>query len=149
MRFILWQLNLSMHLRKKFLAGRGNNSASGRLSEQAFKVQVWLLFIMRSGLGGIIFKGGYVNSEAIRSKNIFWADSTIPHQIRTKRNGHRGMVVWFTGLSGSGKSTLAQTLERHLFNCQMHVHVLDGDNVRHGLNSNLGFLPDHRVENIR
>jgi len=59
------------------------------------------------------------------------------------------MVVWFTGLSGSGKSTLAQTLERHLFNRQMHVYVLDGDNVRHGLNSNLGFSLDHRVKNIR
>jgi bifunctional enzyme CysN/CysC len=99
--------------------------------------------------GGIIFKGVYVETESVQSKNIFWSDSTITHQIRTERNGHRGIVVWFTGLSGSGKSTLAQSLERHLFNRGMHPYVLDGDNVRHGLNANLAFSPNDRVENIR
>jgi bifunctional enzyme CysN/CysC len=99
--------------------------------------------------GGIIFGGVYVDSEAVRSQNIFWSDSTITHRIRTERNGHRGGVIWFTGLSGSGKSTLARSLERHLFNQQMQVYVLDGDNARHGLNSNLGFSPEDRVENIR
>src|SRR5205809_1715451 len=63
--------------------------------------------------------------------------------------GHRGAVVWFTGLSGAGKSTIAQALERELFKRAMHTYVLDGDNVRHGLNSNLGFSPEDRVENIR
>jgi adenylylsulfate kinase len=57
--------------------------------------------------------------------------------------------VWFTGLSGAGKSTIAQALERELFNRGMHTYVLDGDNIRHGLNSNLGFSPEDRVENIR
>jgi adenylylsulfate kinase len=68
---------------------------------------------------------------------------------RIERNGHRGLVVWFTGLSGAGKSTLAYALERELFERQMHVSVLDGDNLRHGLNANLCFSPEDRVENIR
>jgi adenylyl-sulfate kinase len=58
-------------------------------------------------------------------------------------------VVWFTGLSGAGKSTIAQALERELFARGMQTYVLDGDNIRHGLNSNLGFSPEDRVENIR
>jgi len=60
-----------------------------------------------------------------------------------------GAVVWLTGLSGAGKSTIAQALERELFQRAMHTYVLDGDNIRHGLNSNLGFSPEDRVENIR
>jgi bifunctional enzyme CysN/CysC len=99
--------------------------------------------------GGIIFGGTYVNRERIRSTNIFWSEGTIDHRIRVERNGHRGMVVWLTGLSGSGKSTLARALETNLFNRHMQVYVLDGDNIRHGLNSNLGFSAEDRVENIR
>ena len=68
---------------------------------------------------------------------------------RALRNGHRGGVVWLTGLSGSGKSALAREVERELFNGGRQVYVLDGDNIRHGLNSNLGFAPEDRVENIR
>ncbi len=68
---------------------------------------------------------------------------------RQKRNGHRGGVMWFTGLSGSGKSTLAMALERCLYDEGFEVFVLDGDNLRHGLNSNLGFSPKDREENIR
>src|SRR5947207_2023777 len=70
-------------------------------------------------------------------------------QARGAQHGHRGAVVWLTGLSGSGKSTIAQALERELFIRAMHPYVLDGDNIRHGLNSNLGFAPEDRVENIR
>jgi len=70
-------------------------------------------------------------------------------QRRWRRNRHRGGVMWFTGLSGSGKSTLAMALERRLFNEGFEVFVLDGDNLRHGLNSNLGFSPQDREENIR
>ena len=65
------------------------------------------------------------------------------------RNGHAGRVVWLTGLSASGKSTIATDLERELFNLGKHVYVLDGDNVRHGLCSDLGFSPTDRKENIR
>jgi bifunctional enzyme CysN/CysC len=99
--------------------------------------------------GGIIFGGTYVHREPVQSTNIFWSEGTIDHRIRTERNGHRGMVVWLTGLSGSGKSTLAHALETNLFSRHMQVYVLDGDNIRHGLNSNLGFSPQDRVENIR
>jgi len=99
--------------------------------------------------GGIIFGGVYTDRTRIKSANIFWSEGNVTRQHRTLRNGHRGAVVWLTGLSGAGKSTIAQSLERELFNQNVHVYVLDGDNVRHGLNSNLGFSHEDRVENIR
>jgi len=99
--------------------------------------------------GGIIHGGVYTDRSAIKSKNIFWSEGKITAQARATQHGHRGAVVWLTGLSGSGKSTIAQALERELFIRAMHPYVLDGDNVRHGLNSNLGFAPEDRVENIR
>ena len=99
--------------------------------------------------GGIIYGGVYTDRGAIKSKNIFWSEGKITAQARAGQHGHRGAVVWLTGLSGSGKSTIAQALERELFIRAMHPYVLDGDNIRHGLNSNLGFAPEDRVENIR
>jgi bifunctional enzyme CysN/CysC len=99
--------------------------------------------------GGIIFGGTYIQRERIQSTNLFWSEGRVDQRIRIERNGHRGMVIWLTGLSGSGKSTLARGLETNLFNRHMQVYVLDGDNVRHGLNANLGFTPEDRVENIR
>ena len=68
---------------------------------------------------------------------------------RALRNGHAGCVVWLTGLSGSGKSTIATELERELFNLGQQAYVLDGDNIRHGLSTDLGFSPQDRSENIR
>src|SRR5437764_119918 len=99
--------------------------------------------------GGIIHGAVSTDRSAIKSKNIFWSEGKITAQARAAQHGHRGAVVWLTGLSGSGKSTIAQALERELFIRAMHPYVLDGDNVRHGLNSNLGFAPEDRVENIR
>jgi bifunctional enzyme CysN/CysC len=99
--------------------------------------------------GGIIFGGIYTDRGRIKSENIFWTEGNVTARHRILRNGHRGAVVWLTGLSGAGKSTIAQALERELFNRNINVYVLDGDNVRHGLNSNLGFSPEDRVENIR
>lgn len=99
--------------------------------------------------GGIIFGGVYTDRARIKSQNIFWSEGEVTSDRRALRNGHRGAVIWLTGLSGSGKSTISQALERELFNMNMHVYVLDGDNIRHGLNSNLGFSPEDRVENIR
>ena len=99
--------------------------------------------------GGIIFGGIYTSRTEVKSKNIFWTEGKITPQKRAAQNGHRGAVVWLTGLSGAGKSTIAQTLEGELFARGMHTYVLDGDNIRHGLNSNLGFSPEDRVENIR
>ena len=99
--------------------------------------------------GGTIFGGVYTDRQVAKSKNIFWTEGKIDAHQRAMRSGHRGAVVWLTGLSGAGKSTIGQALERELFNRAMHTYVLDGDNIRHGLNSNLGFSPNDRVENIR
>lgn len=99
--------------------------------------------------GGIVFGGVYTDRTVAKSKNIFWTGGKITPPERASHIGHRGAVVWFTGLSGAGKSTIAQALERELFTRAMHTYVLDGDNIRHGLNSNLGFSPADRVENIR
>jgi bifunctional enzyme CysN/CysC len=99
--------------------------------------------------GGTIFGGVYTDRTVTKSKNIFWSEGKITAGARAMRSGHRGAVIWLTGLSGAGKSTIAQSLERDLFHRGMHTYVLDGDNIRHGLNSNLGFSPDDRVENIR
>jgi bifunctional enzyme CysN/CysC len=99
--------------------------------------------------GGIISGGVYSTRKKIKSENIFWNESEITAATRAALNGHRGAVVWLTGLSGAGKSTIAQALEKELFQRSMHTYVLDGDNLRHGLNSNLGFSPDDRTENIR
>src|SRR5215212_1697647 len=99
--------------------------------------------------GGTVFGGTYTDRTVTKSKNIFWTECKITARERASQLGHRGAVVWFTGLSGAGKSTIAQALERELFTRGMHTYVLDGDNIRHGLNSNLGFAPEDRVENIR
>ena len=99
--------------------------------------------------GGIIFGGVYTDRTSIKSKNISWTEGKITAGQRALHNGHRGAVVWLTGLSGAGKSTIAQALEGELFHRAMHTYVLDGDNIRHGLNSNLGFSPEDRLENIR
>jgi bifunctional enzyme CysN/CysC len=99
--------------------------------------------------GGTIFGGVYTDRTVAKSKNISWTGGKITPGQRALQTGHRGAVVWFTGLSGAGKSTIAQALERELFSRAMHTYVLDGDNIRHGLNSNLGFSPEDRVENIR
>ncbi len=99
--------------------------------------------------GGIVFGGVYTLRTEVKSKNIFWSDAKVTQERRAMQNGHRGAVVWLTGLSGAGKSTIAQALEAELFTRGMHTYVLDGDNIRHGLNSNLGFSPEDRVENIR
>jgi bifunctional enzyme CysN/CysC len=99
--------------------------------------------------GGVISGALYTASNAVKSDNIFWSESEITAERRARRNQHRGAVIWLTGLSGAGKSTIARALEKELFQLSMHTYVLDGDNLRHGLNANLGFAPDDRAENIR
>lgn len=81
--------------------------------------------------------------------NIVWHNATVNRARREQLNGHRGAVVWFTGLSGSGKSTIAHSVEEQLFQRGCHTYTFDGDNVRHGLCSDLGFSEDDRHENIR
>ena len=85
----------------------------------------------------------------IKSKNIFWHEGNITGMDRLRMNEHRSACLWFTGLSGSGKSWIANELENILFENGIHTYVLDGDNIRHGLNRNLGFSPEDRTENIR
>ena len=85
----------------------------------------------------------------MKSSNIIYHQASVTREGRNKLNNHRSVVLWFTGLSGSGKSTLAHTLEEKLFQKSYRTFVLDGDNVRHGLNSNLGFSNKDRKENIR
>jgi adenylylsulfate kinase len=82
-------------------------------------------------------------------RNITWHHQKVTKQDRWVKNSHRSALVWLTGLSASGKSTLANELERELYERQVNTFVLDGDNVRHGLNKDLGFGPAHRKENIR
>merc|ERR1740138_918622 len=81
--------------------------------------------------------------------NIKWHEGHVPRELREKSLGQKGCVLWFTGLSGSGKSTVAYTLEHALHAAGKHCTVLDGDNIRHGLNSNVGFSAEDREENIR
>jgi len=80
---------------------------------------------------------------------IIYHNATVTRERRNKLNDHRSLVIWLTGLSGSGKSTLAHSVEEELHNLGCRTYVLDGDNVRHGLSSNLTFSDDDRKENIR
>jgi adenylylsulfate kinase len=84
-----------------------------------------------------------------RSTNVTWYERRLTKENHRLRNGHSSMVLWFTGLSGSGKSTLALHVEEALFKKGWHTYILDGDNVRHGLNGDLGFSEEDRRENIR
>jgi adenylylsulfate kinase len=84
-----------------------------------------------------------------KSKNIVWHHATITKEDREKLFSQKGVVIWFTGLSGSGKSTLANEVEGALFERGCHTYILDGDNIRHGLNKDIGFSPKDREENIR
>jgi adenylylsulfate kinase len=85
----------------------------------------------------------------IKSKNIHWHHGKLIPEEREKKLGQKGAVIWFTGLSASGKSTVAREVELALVENGKNAYVLDGDNIRHGLNKNLGFSPEDRTENIR
>jgi bifunctional enzyme CysN/CysC len=84
-----------------------------------------------------------------RATNVHWQALDIDKFVRGEQKGQKPAVLWFTGLSGSGKSTIANIVERTLFAEGRHTYLLDGDNVRHGLNRDLGFTDADRVENIR
>lgn len=81
--------------------------------------------------------------------NIIWHPQLVTKKDRNQSNGHKSMMIWFTGLSGSGKSTIANALQSELFKRGIQVYVLDGDNLRHGINANLSFSMEDRKENIR
>jgi bifunctional enzyme CysN/CysC len=115
-------------------------------------------FIKSKGLGSFILIDRITNMTSAcgviahslrRSTNVVWQDTDVTREIRAKQKQQKPTTIWFTGLSGSGKSTLANELEKRLVAMGKHTMLLDGDNVRHGLNKNLGFKPADRVENIR
>jgi len=85
----------------------------------------------------------------MKNKNTIYHAASVTRERRNQLNNHKSVVIWFTGLSGSGKSTLAHSVEEILFSKGCRTYVLDGDNVRHGLTSNLGFSNEDRKENIR
>ena len=84
-----------------------------------------------------------------KENNLTWFDGYVKREDRERLHGHKGVVIWFTGLSASGKSTIARIVEKMLYEMGCSTYVFDGDNVRHGLCSDLAFSPGDRVENIR
>ena len=90
-----------------------------------------------------------MNSESERNNKVTWYNGYVTREDREKIHGHKGAVLWFTGLSASGKSTIAHLVEKQLHKRGCSTYVMDGDNVRHGLCSDLSFRPEDRTENIR
>jgi len=90
-----------------------------------------------------------MSDQPLISTNTVWHHATVTRARREAQNGHRGAILWFTGLSGAGKSTLSHAVEEELHQHGCHTFVLDGDNVRHGLCGDLGFSAQDRIENIR
>lgn len=84
-----------------------------------------------------------------KSPDVYWHEHNIKKESRQKLHGHESFIIWFTGLSGSGKSTIANALERKLHEKGNSTYLLDGDNIRHGLNKDLAFSKEDRMENIR
>jgi adenylylsulfate kinase len=90
-----------------------------------------------------------MSNNSIQSSNVVWHQATVTRDRRALLNGHKSTILWFTGLSGAGKSTLAHAVEEHLHQKRCLTFVFDGDNVRHGLCSDLNFSVEDRIENIR
>ncbi|MDH5979481.1 MULTISPECIES: adenylyl-sulfate kinase [Vibrio] len=89
------------------------------------------------------------NDVTEKSSDVIWHQASVSSHERSELNGHKSVVLWYTGLSGSGKSTVANAVDRKLYELGIKTYVLDGDNVRHGLNGDLSFSDTDRVENIR
>lgn len=106
-------------------------------------------FILLDRLTGRAVGAGLLNFALRRSDNIHWQALDVNKQARQALNGHGSGVIWLTGLSGAGKSTIANALEKKFHSAGIRTYLLDGDNVRHGLNKDLGFTAADRVENIR
>ena len=106
-------------------------------------------FILIDPHGNNTVGAGMVDFALRRSNNIYIQKQAIGKLERRELNQHASKVIWLTGLSGSGKSTIANELEKHLYSRGIRTYILDGDNIRHGLNKDLGFSDADRVENIR
>ncbi|MHC4945401.1 MAG: adenylyl-sulfate kinase, partial [Planctomycetota bacterium] len=96
-----------------------------------------------------ILKADFDLYKSSKATNVTWHHASVTKEDREALNDHRGICIWYTGLSASGKSSVAQAVEGKLYERGIRTYVLDGDNVRHGLNANLGFTPEDREENIR
>ena len=106
-------------------------------------------FILVDKFSNQTVAAGLINFALRRSQNIHWQNTTVSRDRRAEAKGQKPMVLWMTGLSGSGKSTIANAVELELVNKGYHTYLLDGDNIRHGLNKDLGFTDADRIENIR
>ncbi len=106
-------------------------------------------FILMDRVSNMTSACGTISHSMRRSTNVFWEQTAVTRQVRAKQKAQQPGTVWLTGLSGSGKSTIANALEGKLLQAGRHTMILDGDNVRHGLNRNLGFTEVDRIENIR
>ncbi len=106
-------------------------------------------FILIDRLSNSTVGAGTINFALRRSQNVHWQALDVDKQVRARQKGQRACVLWLTGLSGAGKSTIANRIEKLLTAQGRHTYLLDGDNVRHGLNKDLGFTAQDRVENIR
>jgi bifunctional enzyme CysN/CysC len=106
-------------------------------------------FILIDRISNRTVGAGMLHFALRRSDNIHWQATDVDKAARAAQKGQKGRVVWFTGLSGAGKSTIANLVEKRLHAAGRHTYLLDGDNVRHGLNRDLGFTEEDRVENIR
>ncbi len=106
-------------------------------------------FILIDRLSNATVGAGLINFALRRSQNVHWQALDVDKQVRARQKGQRACVLWLTGLSGAGKSTIANLIEKRLTAQGRHTYLLDGDNVRHGLNKDLGFTAQDRVENIR
>ncbi len=106
-------------------------------------------FILIDRLSNTTVGAGVINFALRRSQNVHWQAMDVDKQVRARQKGQRACVLWLTGLSGAGKSTIANRIEKLLTAQGRHTYLLDGDNVRHGLNKDLGFTAQDRVENIR
>lgn len=106
-------------------------------------------FILIDRLTNATVAAGMIDFPLRRATNIHWQEISVDKRSRSLHKGQKPAVLWFTGLSGSGKSTLANLVEKRLHSLGKHTYILDGDNVRHGLNRDLGFTDADRVENIR
>jgi len=106
-------------------------------------------FVLIDRLSNDTVGAGLLHFALRRSHNIHWQATDVNKQARSAQKRQKACLLWFTGLSGAGKSTIANLVERKLHGRGLHTYLLDGDNVRHGLNKDLGFTEEDRVENIR
>lgn len=106
-------------------------------------------FVLIDRISNATVGAGVINFALRRASNIAWREMKVDKAARSRATGQHPCIVWMTGLSGAGKSTIADTLEQKLHAMGKHTYLLDGDNVRHGLNKDLGFTDEDRVENIR